>query len=209
MPHKDADLLAAAHAVSAKWSVSPEITLVWMSAADFATMVSNYDAALYGRLSAGSVRPSQTGALQRLDKQINEAVRIVKTYINGKYETLRNPPVYALFGLVKEERTYRLPKDRQARLGALPLMITAIAAEGFGDKSRGTAFWTDMQDRYAAALEMAEKTDSSISGSASAKNVQKAKILKVMKALQSVLKGNYPDTYRLMWRAWGWQKENY
>ncbi len=209
LPRKDADVLSVAQAVSGKWSATPAVTLAWMSAAAFAELVAQYATMFGAKRSASGVRPSQTYNLRVLDARIAEATTAVKIYVNAREGTLRSTALYARFGMVREAKMYRLPQDRQNRLAALRVMAEAVEAEGFGAKAYGTAFWTGMAADYEAALDAATTTDGAISGSAARKNVAKAEILKVMKALMWVLRGNYPDTYRLKWREWGWQKEDY
>jgi hypothetical protein len=209
LPSKDSDLLNTAKAVSAKWTDTPAIWLIWMDAAKFAAIVAQYEAAFLDRRMVRAERPIKTGTLKKLDAEIEKAATAVKIYVTAKYEQPDYTELYPLFGFVKQGRAYRLPRDRQKRMGALKLMITGVASEGFGDKKYGTAFWTTMRAGYKAALDQTINAAITVSATASEKNKLKKQILKVMKSLQKVLEGNYPDTYKHAWRSWGWLKENY
>lgn len=118
-------------------------------------------------------------------------------------------PQFARFGLVRENTTWCISKDRNNRKAAFELMIAAIAAEGFGAEEYGTAFWTALQTDYNAALAAASTTTGDVSEKVATKNQQKLAIKKVLTNLLFVLRGNYPDTYKEMYRKWGWKKESY
>jgi len=208
-PDADSDFLTVSKKVRDAWAGNPLITLIWTNQAAFNTMVNNYEAFLGTRKSDGSFRPSETQTLGQLDTQINTAVSEVKTYIEYKFKKPNAVAQYARYGIVKENGTYILPRDKDDRKLSLPLMITAIAADGFGAEKYGTAFWTAMKTDYDAALKAASDTDGDVSGGAANKNQYKKQVAKVMNALRLVLKGNYPDTYKAVYRQWGWQKEDY
>jgi hypothetical protein len=209
LPNKDSDVLSTAKAVSAKWIATPAISLIWMDAAAFAAIVAQYDAACNDRKMVRGERPVQTYTLKQLDKEIEKAAAAVKTYVTAKYERSNYTDIYPVLGFVKQGRAYRLPRDRQKRLSAMKIMITGIASEGFGNKKYGTAFWTTMRNNYETALNASITSAITVAATANKKNSLKKQILRVMKALQKVLEGNYPDTYRHAWRSWGWLKENY
>ena len=58
-------------------------------------------------------------------------------------------------------------------------------------------------------LTQATATDGTVSIKVSSKNVLKDRVKKTMNCLISVIRGNYPDTYKAELRAWGFQKEKY
>ncbi len=209
LPQKDADVLEVAGSVGSKWVATPAITLAWMSSADFVALTARYKAAMMGRLGARGQRPMKTLSLRQLDEQIEEATAGVKIYAMAKEERRGDAALYGRFGLVRTGGVYRLPRDRQNRLSALQVMTAGVESEGFGGKEYGTAFWTAMGSSYQAALDAATDTDGRLSGHGATKNELKAELLRAMQALMWVLRGNYPDTYQLKWREWGWQKEDY
>lgn len=208
-PTADADFLTVCKAVMLSWLANPAITLLWINQAAYAAMVAAYETSYSTRLSDGSVRPSITQTLSQLDKQMDDAISEVKVYIQKKFKKANAEAQYARYGIINVNGSYRLPRDRDNRKTSLPLMIAAIAADGFGAEEFGTAFWTTMKTDYELALSNAGDTDSLVSKGASGKNQQKKNITKVMNALRYVLRGNYPDTYAAVYREWGWQKEDY
>jgi len=209
IPQADQDLYAVARAVSTKWTATPGLTLVWTNSAAYAALVSQYDAALRARNTAGAQRPGQTFSLAQMDDQIDKAAEQVKNYLKAKYGNEQAPTKYPLFGIVKEGKNWRLPRDRDDRLAALNTMITAIGAEGFGTNQYGTDWWGAMLDAYDPALKAAQATDSSVSTSAATKEGYKEGILKTIRSLRYLLRANYPDSYEAEYRAWGMQKEDY
>lgn len=208
-PRADADFLTVCKAVMISWLANPAITLLWINQAAYAAMVAAYETSYSTRLSDGSMRPSITQTLDQLDKQMDDALSEVKVYIQKKFKKANAEAQYARYGIIHNKNTYQLPRDRDNRKTSLPLMIAAIATDGFGAEEFGTVFWTTMKTNYELALSNAGDTDSLVSKGAAGKNEQKKNITKVMNALRFVLRGNYPDTYAAVYREWGWQKEDY
>jgi hypothetical protein len=209
VPVKDADFKNVALAIANTWDATPGITLVWINAPQFRNLVTNYGTDLSERLSSGGDRPSQTFNLNQLDNLSNEAVKELRVYIQNKYKTTGAEAQYARYGIVKENRSWGLPKDRNKRVESVNLTIYALNKDGFGDLEYGTQFWTDIQHGYVIGLKNANANDSIISGKVSSKNELKKIIQKTMIALRYVIRGNYPDTYAAEFRKWGWQKEDY
>lgn len=209
-PEADSDFSTVAKKVSDAWEANPGITLLWKTQAQFAAMVAGFDADYGTDLSTGSGRPSISATLRNLDKQIDIGVTEIKVYIQKKFKSPNGPPEYPRYGIVHTSKGgYRFPADRDQRKNNLDLMLAAIVADGFGAEPYGTAYWADIKTNYLAALASATTVDGTVSTSASSKNNQKKAISKVMTALRSVLRGNYPDTYKAVYRDWGWQKEDY
>ncbi len=144
IPAADADLHDVATMVANNWQATPAITLLWKKSSDFAADVSAYGSSLTGKLSSGSLRTGQTFTLNQLDKQITDAVKEVKVYIERKFKTTGATAQFARYGIVKENGSFRMSRDRNSRKEALKLMIAAIAPDGFAAEEFGTSFWTDM-----------------------------------------------------------------
>ena len=144
IPAADVDFMDVSKAVAAAWLSTPGITLIWKTSAAFNAEVQGLALTIGGRKATGSLRPGQTFTLQQLDKKMDDAVKEVKVYIERKFKTAGAATQFARYGIVKEGSMYRLSRDRNNRLEALQLMITAIAADGFGTEEYGTAFWTGM-----------------------------------------------------------------
>ena len=209
IPGADTDFMDVSKNVAKAWLINPAITLTWKKAPDFQNEVNDYETALSSRKSTGSLKPGQSQVLDQFDTQIDAAVRMVKVYIEKKYKIDNAPSQFARFGIVKENKTFMLSKDRNNRREALKLMIPAIAADGFNNEEYGTTFWTGMQTNYSAALDLANNTSGSISGKVATKNEQKKAIREVLSSLLLIIKGNCPDTFKSVYREWGWQKESY
>ncbi len=209
IPAADVDFMDVSKAVSATWLATPDITLVWKKSGDFDKQAQDFAVSISSRKATGSLRPGQSFTLRQSDGQIDVAVREVKVYIERKFKTTGAVAQFARYGIIKEGTQYRMSRDRNNRKEALKLMIDAIAADGFAAEEYGTAFWTDMQTNYSNALTASGNTSGDVSGKVATKNQQKIAIRNVMTALQFVLRGNYPDTFKEVYRDWGWQKERY
>jgi len=209
IPAADVDFMDVAKKVAATWLATPDITLVWKKSGDFDKQVQDYAQSLSSRKATGSLRPGQTFTLKQLDKQIDDAVREVKVYIERKFKTAGAVAQFARYGIIKDGTNYRMSRDRNNRKEALKLMIDAIAEDGFANEEYGTAFWTEVQTNLTNALAASGNIAGDVSGKVATKNQQKIAVKKVMTSLQLILRGNYPDTYKQVYRDWGWQKESY
>lgn len=209
LPTDPDDLAVTARRVHDRWILHPDITMVGTSITAFeADVIALEDAADARRLASGA-RPGHTQTLEALDKAAEQAVSKVKIYLLAKYEDEAvAKAAYGNFGIVKEGNNYRLPSDRQDRLGALDLMVAAIAGQGFGDKEYGTAFWTAHRTAFAAALDAAQDTDSNVSGAGGELEPAAARVHFVLTGLRFILRGNYQDTYQQVLREWGMQAED-
>jgi hypothetical protein len=208
IPRKDADVNTLGISVYTAWKLNPDIGLIWMTPAGHETNVKAFAATLTDRNSAGGGRSEITQKLKNKDASINKGVAAVKNLLVNKYE-IYAPSNYAQFGIEHVRNNYIIPRDRNKRRAALPLMIAAIAAHGFADEKYGTAYWQPIKDSYETLLDQALNVDGSVSTKVSAKNQLRKTIIKTHNALINVLRGNYPDTYPAVIREWGFQKEKY
>jgi len=206
IPTKDADFLHTMEAVAAKWGTNSWLTLQWVTQSQFVSMTVDYRNAFTQKNSSTSSRTTITSTLKTLDKQIDDAVTEVKVYIEKKFKKANAIAQFSRYGIVKEGKNYRLSKDRDNRLEALPLMQAAITKDGFDAEEYGKTFWESITANYKTALDAANKTDSTASVKVASKNVLKKQLTKVSVALLSVIKGNFPDTYTSVNREWGWKK---
>jgi len=98
---KDADVFNQAVDANAQWKLNPDLTLRWITQPDFEKFLTNSQINFSDRLQIGSIRPSLTSDLKTADMNIDEAVSVVKTYINKKYEKTKLAiPHYAAFGII-------------------------------------------------------------------------------------------------------------
>jgi hypothetical protein len=206
IPAADVDFGNIVRLVSTKWATSPWLTLVYITSAQFTTKATAFQTTLTTRQQSGSTRSQTTQALKMLDKSIDNALVYVKSYLLEKYKKENDKSYYAAFGI---EKGARYPRDQNSRSAALRLTIDAIAANGFGTKEFGTAFWTGIKTQYDALLNTASTTDSAVSTKVGDKNALKTELKKVLNSIILVIKGNYPDAYQQELRNWGFQKEKY
>ena len=207
MPDGDSDFLSTADKVNTTWKANPQITLVYMTQSEFEATLSDYNTGLTTRQSKGSDRPSQTFTLKQVNATIDTAVTDVKTYIEKKYKKTNAQPQFTRFGITKQGGSFRMVLDKDERVKALPLMIKAIADDGFAAEEFGTAFWQDIQKKFTEAVDATQATDKTVTGSVSLKKQSRKQLEKVMKSLLKVLEGNYPDTFKAVIRLWGFLKQ--
>lgn len=210
IPASDLDFLTLAKNVSRAWQAKEyNITLVYATYSQFQQKVDLYESILTARIDEGGKRPGITVRLKNLDKKIDDGITYVRDYIAEKYSNQDATSFYAPYGIVKENNSWCIPRDRDNRLKALAMVVNAIAADGFEKKKYGLPFWSDIRDQYAALFEDAGNTDKTIAIKVSDKNVVKNEIKEILNSLISVIKGNFPTTYKSVLRNWGFMKEKY
>lgn len=209
IPDKDADFSIIAKYVSDSWHNKPQITLVYILQTEFALLVGRYGSVLGARLSTGGDRPEFTNKLDNLDVDIDKGISAIKVYLSFKYGRKDAPSYYAKFAIVKKNRKYILPKDRNIRMESFDRILAAIVEQEFEDFDYGTDFWTNIKNNYDTDLGKAMNIDGSVSSKVGDKNVLKKEIRRVLNSLIKVIKGNYPETYKAELRSWGFQKEKY
>jgi len=208
-PAADLNLKDLSLSVSAKWALTPAITLMWTTPAAFGNTANLFDTSLGERITTGGGRASVTNDLKSLDTKINQHTGYLKDYLKEKYGKDNFISYFPQFGISMRGKSYSYPPDRNKRSAALKLTLAAITANALQDRTYGLAFWQDIQTKYEAALALSVNTDSSVAGLVSAKNEHRKQIQKTLNALIHILKGNYPDTYAGVLREWGFQKEKY
>ena len=209
LPNKDLALEVVSQNVEESWLTNTQITLIYMTQAQFSDNVTNYSDILHDRTTLAGTRPEVTSALKTWDKTLNDATLIVKGYINDKFTKKASKSYYKEFGIVKVGKGYKLPVDRDERNIALPMMLNAIIANGMQNNNFGKTFWENAVAKYSDLVTKAGSIDGNVSQDVGSKNELKKQIKKALNSLRIVIKGNYPETYKSVLRAWGFQKEKY
>ena len=146
--------------------------------------------------------------LRQLDTKINNSIKYLKGYLDEKYDTdAQVVAKYGQFGIDKIGSVYKMPTDRNARRSALGKIVAALAAEGFGTKKYGTAYWTPIITQYNALCSQAVTTDGAVSVQVGNKTAYKKQIRQALSALHALIKIQNPDNYKAVLRSWGFQKE--
>ena len=195
--------------VNEKWEASSWLTLKWLTVAQFQTDATNYNNTLSTRLSKGATRPQITKTLESLEKTMDGHLSYVKGYITDKYKKENDSSYFPAFGIEYKGNRYLLPTDKNKRVEALKLMISALTEHGFEDKEYGLAFWTSLQEQYSVLVKQATTTDGQVAIKVGDKNALKDNLKKGLNAIVHALKANYPDSFKQELRDWGFQKEKY
>lgn len=195
--------------VSEKWAASSWLALKWLTVAQFQADATSYNNTLSIRLSKGATRPQITQTLDALEKTMDTHLSYVKGYITEKYKKENSASYFAAFGIEHKGNRYLLPADKNKRVEALKLMISALTEHGFEEKEFGLAFWTSLQQQYSVLVKESTTTDGQVSVKVGDKNILKKNLNKGLNAIIHTIKANYPDTYKQELRDWGFQKEKY
>lgn len=208
-PRSYEDMNSVAQKVLKAWKQNLWLILLWYKLEDFEKLVSDFDTKVQAQLAEHGERPVTTYDINTLNKAILEGVNEVKIYISRKFGSKAATAQYRRYGIVHSNKSWIIPRDRAGRLEALPLMIQAIHTDGFDDELYGKNYWTNILTQLSSNDEAASETDGSISVGSAELRADMKLIAKVMTALRAVIRGNYPDSYRAVFRQWGWQREDY
>jgi hypothetical protein len=209
IPVKQADILNLAEVVSNKWEATPAITLQWINVAEFKKVIIEFKNSLEQRIQVGSGRQSKTKMLKNLDTALNKAVEAIKIAVLGVFGKEDGKSYFSEFGIVKTNKTFKLPSDRNQRQQALETLIKGIEKHNLAVVKYPIDFFRDTQKQYQLLLQETQTIDSTVASEVSNKNESIKQVEKVLNALIYIIKGNYPDTYKGELRAWGFQKEKY
>ncbi|MDR1678445.1 MAG: hypothetical protein LBR81_01545 [Prevotellaceae bacterium] len=209
LPGKEADLNTVATEVAAVWVKHPKITLLWTDAEKFEQAVTTFGTSYAEREDAKGTRQGVTQSLKELNSEINNSVEQLKVYLAATYSKKTAAAHYASLGIVKEKSGYKLPVDNDRRLYAMEQLIKGLEQHGLSEGKLGTAYWREIATRFAQLKKQAAEADKNSARHVSIKAEQKVQIRKTLNALISVIKGNYPDTWKEELRVWGFQKEKY
>lgn len=214
IPKNDAALAEVSRLLAEAWGKEPWFVLRWKTQADFAKLVADFSSSLTEKRGAATARTPQSQRLQELDDQMDEGLRILKSYVNedSDYNKAKTDARLPGFGLVKTSRGggLRLSGDRDERLTALrDLLLPAVAKAPFAKRDYGTAFWQTRFDEYETLLSETGGLAGKVSKSVSQKDTAKLELRRVLQAVVYALKANFPDTFEAELRAWGFRKESY
>ena len=209
IPSSDIDLVSLAHNVADAWETKG-LTLLWLDIDSFNTTISNFESSLDEKTNVNARRNPITARIRELNELIDKKTEQIKYYLAEKYDGKRNAVShYAKFGIYKQRSSYKLPRDQEARVKALKQLLDSLVSEGFGDRTFGTAFWTEIHDEYKTLVESVTSTISNVSGHVGIKKELRTELKKGLNALIHLIKANYPNTYQSELRVWGFQKEKY
>jgi hypothetical protein len=209
LPYADIELDFLAHNVNKSWIANPQITLIWLTQANFEICINQFSVILNEFKISTGLRPQITGKLKQMDKEIDKSVERIKVYLANKYSKEEATMYYANFGMIKSHKRFKLPVDRNKRKVSLKNLIDALTVHGFENKDCGLVYWTGIFNDYELHMSRAIEIDGTISKKSGEKNKLKPEIRMALNALINVIKGNYPKTYKSVLRLWGFQKEKY
>ncbi len=208
VPTKELELGAVASLASAKWATSNWLVLLWLTSAEFMTIVNNFNAILRALNRSDGEKGDAVKQFQLLNAEIDDSIAYVKGYILEKFKKARAKSMYPLFG-INDSGNYYLPPDHQSRKEALGTLIDGIREHGFQDREYGLEYWTLIKEQYDPLAEATIGLTGDISVKVGDKNELKKRVKLGLNALIKTVQANYPFTWEEELRAWGFQKERY
>jgi len=208
IPANDTDILAVLECLLPKWN-EVLMPIVWMQKSRMQQLYVDYRYLSFNRRSTGASRGSLTEQLNNIDDEIDEAIEFVKNRVAERMKSKSSAVAsYKELGIIKG-RKYTLPEGREDRLAALEMLVKALAEYNFQDTEYGIEYWNDVRSRYDALLKQTRINDGTVSLNVGTLNEMRAEIKKFNGCFISIVKGNYPETWKAQLRYFGFQKEKY
>lgn len=209
LPTKDIDLGAVATLVSNMWLTNNWLLLLWLTSAQFRTIVTNFNANLTLRNRTGGTKKGVSKELELINIEIDDALAYLKGYILEKFKKDRATSMYASFGIVHKNEKYMLPQDIDGRKEALATLLEAISANDFDSREYGRDYWREIKGRFDELAQQATALSGTISEKVGDNNQVRKDVILGLNALIKSIQANYPHTWKEELRVWGFQKERY
>ncbi len=207
-PSGDYDLIAVLNALKAKW-IEEDLRMRWITKQEVIQKQIMFEDLLFNRNTVGASRRTITGGLSKLDKEIDTKIEHVKNrlaeQLGSKAEARK---VYVQFGIMTE-KTLKLPKPREVRVNSFDILLNGLKLYGMEDITFGTAYWTDIRNQYKAFTSQARSTDGNVSSKISDLEPLRKELKQFCNSFILLIRVNYPDTWKLVIRDYGFQREKY
>ncbi len=211
VPSNPLEMIAVGRECLTHW-IDSGIDIKWISAAEFGEKLTVLESAYTARKQTGISRNPLTRRLNELDEIIDSKLRFVKDYIAEYYSNNSTPAeeYYRDFGIEHIATSgYRIPGAKERRVEALKNMISAMTAHQMSNRMYGIEFWQPIYEEYFDLFSQTYTADSRTKVSVKDKEEAKRTVYNTLKALTLMLQAVYPETYRDMYRVWGFQREKY
>lgn len=202
------DLVAVATKVISQWDKRRRIKLIWISPEEFARKTAKLKFLNENKLTGSKRKLIIAEELMSLDRKININLRYVLNYIDELYvdSAIR---YYPFFGIIYENKAYRIPKGYTKRSEALEMLVNALSEYNLDEKEFGTLYWRGIYEQYTDLL--LRNFNKFGEGSREVSNLIPIKkdIRLVIKSLIRLIKANYPYTYKSELKKWGFKKDRF
>ena len=208
-PERDLAQAASWLQMGTAWQANPQITLVDTTADEFAGAATAHNGKLQARYNIDDPRNKLGARLDTIRDLFAAALPYVKAALLPIFKKEGIEDAYPSFGIEHRDDSWQFPAERLAAQDAYDKATTGLQAQGlkageYGSEVLGPLA-AEFRTKYAALV----KLDGDISAAVGAKNLGKPYLKKTARCLRYVLKGNYPDTYDQVVRAWGGQREKF
>ena len=208
LPTSEVALAALATQAAAAWVANAELPpLLWLPKAEFTARAAAYAQGRDAADAAGDQRTPQARRLQELDQLLDKGLKYVKAYLAEAHDNDEGRAYYPEFGIVRENKTYGLPKARPERVKSLQKLLLALKAHNLDKQKYGTAHWQPLAQEYAQLVQASTDTAGQRSTKVSGKDQDEQQVRRALRALVHHLRANYPDTFEAQLRGFGFQKE--
>ncbi|MBC7449711.1 MAG: hypothetical protein H7330_16800 [Hymenobacteraceae bacterium] len=209
IPEDQDQKAALALFLATAWAANPQLVLIWITQAAYATKAAAFAAALKARNKAGALVPQQSRSFDEYDEEIRKGLNYVKNYISETYGEDSAESFYAEFGIKTRGTTHELPRAQAERADALEMLEAALVTHGLGARPYGTAYWEPIADGYATLTGKARKASANVSKLVGMKNEQVDDVEEVLSAMISLVDAQYrtPEARQAKLRELGFQRE--
>jgi len=154
-------------------------------------------------------RSPVASAILSLNSEMDEVIEDVKSYLAYKYTKRKAPVYYTECGIVKNNKSYKLPINQEARLLALDTLLKGIVKHSIPDENCGLTYWTEVRNKYSELVASSKSSTSGISVTADEKRRLRETVRKFINCCIYMVRANNPDGYKAELRAMGLLKERY
>ncbi len=209
VPGTDLELMQSAKFAQSEWQKSNEISLVWSSAEQLDTKITNYENLVDQKAETITLRKIRVGEMKALNTDIDIGVERLKTKLIGIYGRTEAIVYYHQIGLDNSTNSYSLPVAYFKRSKAIEKLIKALPNLGLSENDYGLLYWQETYAKLVALSDELAEIAGSISVLSAEKNEAKAEIKQTLYSLYYSLKANYPSNFRAMARKYGLLKERF
>jgi hypothetical protein len=211
LPTDQVNIAATSRLVSEIWTTKyPNFNIVATNLANFTTLATRFGQNVTAKSQLLGKRKVLSQSLVTLNKEMDAKVKYLKSYLKEEFGEEAARSYYASFGLVSEGKSEKLPSDRDRRVMSLKAIVSEIGGNvALSNKKYGLTYWTTQLNELETQWQAAKNMDSDLSAYTDILRTDQAELKVLLLKIKQQLKLNSGNTYKQVWREWGFQTEKY
>lgn len=215
LPKEYINLAALGINVANKWAQNhPNYKINFTNYQDLGILAEKLKDASIVNSNEDSVKKDNTLELSKINKEINEAVKVLRNYIKGEHpEETDFKRYYISHGLeTNKARSYILPADNDRRQQRLIILVKELSNSraGYVNSRFGLQFWADAQAKHAKSWEHSKAIKSNKSGLSQQTKSLFAQLYSILQRLQTQIRLDFDKKEQpAVYRTFGFLNEVY